>query len=921
MARTRSSEDLKSSRYYEFLESGPVPIGLVTLLAVLLGGILIDQVQKSFTPHYNPGSGNWFSIGFCSLAAAFVSGFSVKQVLRLNAQALAESRERERVQGELKHLLSSVRCVLWHAQVEEVDGEFLWETRVSQEEAAAKVIRLNIPAGEAFVDVWYRSKLKEDSIQCDANAIRAFRTGSPGYTNEYRCILENGEVCWFYEDVQIERLGKNRYYVIGACVDITELKAVEEKLDAERVMLRTLIDSLPDPIFVKDSKSRIVLENSAWLQQVGAEHHEEVVGKTDFDYFPIEFAQPFFEDEQEIIRTGVPLLTRTESSVGHDGQKKWYWTTKVPLRDSQGRITGIVGVNRDITVRKREEEELRTALHDVEEARQLAEQNSKLLEVQKEDLAEARDQALASTRAKSEFLANMSHEIRTPMNGILGITELMLGTPLTSDQRELAKTIRSSADALLTVINDILDFSRIEAGKMQIDLTDFNLRSVMEEVTDLVASSAFRKNLEVACLFPSNVPEYLQGDPARIRQVLTNLMGNAVKFTEKGEVRLEANVLAETEREVKVRIGVIDTGIGIPQDAQSKIFESFTQADGSTTRRFGGTGLGLTISRHLTELMGGRIGVTSEPGKGSEFFIELTLAKQLQPVSHVPLPMPELMNGLRVLVVDDNETNRKVLHEQLASWGCIPEHATSGQIGLEMLSTATEKGTPFQVGILDMQMPEMDGEQLASKITGNDAIQKLPLILYTSIGERGTLEEMREKGFSAVLLKPARQSQLFNVILSVLDGSNIKDRNALEVSLASRPALNVDVLLAEDNDINQMVAQMMLDRFGCRTTLADTGKKALEAMSYSTFDVILMDVHMPDMDGYQATVAIRELGQHQSSRIPIIGMTAKAMPGDREIAINAGMDDYIVKPVRPDELYEMLRKWGTHAPQSHQSAR
>jgi len=910
MADSDASVDPTGKSGRQHFGFGPFSTALVTLLAVLAGAVLVNLAQKLFTPHDSHSSENWLTVGFCAFAAAIVSWFAAQKGDRLAKSAIAEISERERLQSELRHILSSVRCLLWHANVVQDNGDFLWETHVSHEEAAKKILPIEVPPGQPFADAWYRCKIQEDSIRCDANAINAFRTGSPGYRNEYRCVLDSGEVKWFYEDVQIEHLGNRKYYVIGACVDITALKTAEEKLDEERVMLRTLIDNLPDMVFVKDTQSRFVLENAAHLKHLGALTQDENLGKTDFDLFPREIAQPFFDDEQEILRTGKPLLNRIEASQDRDGNTQWFWTTKVPLRDSQGRITGIVGVNRDVTAQKKEQEELNQAMRQIEDAKRIAEHHAELLEIQKVELAEARDLALASTHAKSEFLANMSHEIRTPMNGILGITELLLSTKLTNEQHDFASTIRTSSDALLTVINDILDFSRIEAGKMQVEVTDFNLRTVMEEVTDLVASNAYRKRLEVACLLPGEVPERVQGDPARLRQVLTNLMGNAVKFTDKGEVRLEAALLQETDADATIRISVIDTGIGVPKAAQAKIFESFTQADGSTTRKYGGTGLGLTICRSLTELMGGHVAMTSEEGKGSAFYIELKLPKQTGVEQNEPHLAPELMSNLRVLIVDDNATNRRVLHEQLASWGCKPEDATSGMEGLEMLCSAAETDNPFRVAILDMQMPDMDGEETATRIVANEKLSSIPLILYTSIGEYGTAEQMRLKGFVAVLTKPARQSQLFNVMLSVLGDQKFHNGFAGSVAAEPRKPLGLRVLLAEDNEINQMVAQMMLDRFGCETRMVETGKLAVEAIYESRFDVVLMDVHMPDMDGYQATEEIRRFESTSGWKTPIIAMTAKAMPGDREVGLAAGMDDYIIKPVRPDELYEVLKRWG-----------
>jgi CheY-like chemotaxis protein len=495
------------------------------------------------------------------------------------------------------------------------------------------------------------------------------------------------------------------------------------------------------------------------------------------------------------------------------------------------------------------------------------------------------------------------------MNGILGITELLLGTNLTEEQYDFACTVRSSADALLTVINDILDFSRIEAGKMRIEVTDFNLRTITEEVTDLVAGNAFGKGLELACFYESSVPERLQGDPARIRQVLTNLMGNAIKFTDAGEVSLEVRLVSRTEHAVTIRLSVIDTGIGISKESQAKIFESFTQADGTTSRKYEGTGLGLTISRQLTELMGGKIGIESELGKGSTFYIDLSLPISTEVEEPAEERAPVQMSGMRVLVVDDNATNRRVLREQLNSWRCRPVETASATEALAALNSASDSDDLFRVAIIDMQMPLTDGEQLGKMIREDHRFDAMPMILYTSIGDQGNSTQIHNGSFAAVLTKPARQSQLFEALKSILDDRKHVSARPKDDWQESVEPLSLNVLLAEDNEINQMVAKMMLGRFGCEVQAVNNGSLAVETLSQGFFDVVLMDVHMPEMDGYMATEAIRKQEAGTRRRIPIIAMTAKAMAGDRELCIAAGMDDYIVKPVRPEDLYSVLNKW------------
>ena len=656
------------------------------------------------------------------------------------------------------------------------------------------------------------------------------------------------------------------------------LKEGGETLESERRLLHAMLEHLPDHIYFKDAESRFIMISRALAKHFGFADPAEAIGKTDRDFFTEEHAAAALADEEMLMRTGEPVLGKEEEETWLDRPSTWVSTTKMPLRDEHGKVIGTFGISSNITARKNAEVAMEEAKIAAEEA----------------------------NRAKSDFLANMSHEIRTPMNGIIGMTELLLNTELTDEQREYAKLTNKSADSLLELINDILDFSKIEAGRLELDRHEFGLRDSIGDTLQTLAVRASEKSIELAYQIPPDVPDRLLGDLGRLRQIIVNLVGNAIKFTDVGEVVVSLAVESRAADKIRLRFSVRDTGIGVPEAKQKVIFEAFSQADTSTARRFGGTGLGLAISSQLVKLMDGEMTLESPAGGGSTFHFTAEFGV-VEESAKVPEAPSETLLGLPVLIVDDNETNRRILEEMLRNWDLSPTSVDGAEAAMAALEQAGRENRRYQIVLLDFMMPKIDGLELAREIGLHPDFGLPKMILLSSAGRPPKSEGLDKLDIARFLSKPVKQSELLDAIAEAM-GVATRDRTPegelVEIRNPDLPPM--EVLLAEDGRVNQVVAVKLLEGRGHRVTVASNGREAVEAIEKKRFDAVLMDIQMPEMNGYEATGKIREMEARSGRHVPIIAMTANAMKGDREKCIDAGMDDYIAKPVRSGELFRVL---------------
>ncbi len=757
-----------------------------------------------------------------------------------------------------------------HIARKDLQGRYVFVNRLFRdllEHAPAEIL------GKTDFDIFPQS-LAEKFRRDDQSVIDSGRPYRATEEHEKR-----GEVK-FYEVIR-SPIRENDGTLIGiqtAFWDVTDRKKTETALDIERYLLNALMETIPDNVYFKDAESRFLRISRAMAKWFGFDDPAEAIGKTDFDIFTEEHARQAYEDEQELMRTGRMVIGKEEKETWSGKSETWVSTTKAPLYDRQGRVVGTFGISRDIT-----------------EKRQAA-----------EALQAAKEAAEQANRAKSDFLANMSHEIRTPLNAVIGMTELVLDTELSSTQREYLAMVRESGESLLAVINDILDFSKIEAGKLDLERVQFELRDNLGDAMKSLGIRAGGKGLELTCHIADDVPDGLIGDPCRLRQIVVNLIGNAVKFTDEGDITLDIRLESCDDDEAVLHFTVIDTGIGIAPEKQKAVFEAFEQADASTTRRFGGTGLGLAISSRLVERMGGRIWVESEPSKGSQFhFTARFKVVYRRPEDRLPEYLPSI-SDMRVMVVDDNSTNRMILSEMLLSWEMRPVCAASAREAIGQLRRAAENNERIPLILTDSNMPEMDGFALAERVKDDSSLSS-PIIMMLTSGDRPEdISRCDELGIKSYLIKPVKRSELFDAIVASLGLLSPKENRSFTLSVPAAKPLKI--LLAEDSLVNQKLAIGLLERAGHEVTAVGDGREVLSVWRRQPFDLILMDVQMPEMDGLEATAKIREIEKNEGGHIPIIAITAHAMKGDEEKCLSSGMDGYVAKPIRVQLLFETIAK-------------
>jgi two-component system sensor histidine kinase/response regulator len=850
--------------------------GLIALFALPAVAWFVTAIGlRTPSPDAMPGQNlaiAWLSMASVMAASELSRGTaSSRAIVRQEATSLPPSTA-PTIESEAAVLLDGLmQAIPDDIYFKDRDGRFL---RINS--AKATRTGLSDPAQA-------RGKTDYDFFQTEhalaaQDAERAImETGVPMIDHEERLVWPDGHISWVSATkVPLRDMAGRAIGTLGISRDITRQHEMDELLHQERDRLRTLIDNLPDYIFIKDSHFRFVTVNKAHALTFNCKDESELIGKDDFQFCPPALAEFYREDDRRVLE-GQVLVNREEAFQTASGENRWVLTTKVPLRSKSGDVTGLVGICRDITDRKYAEFELQRA----------------------------KEAAEVANKTKSEFLANMSHEIRTPMNAVLGMTELVLGTELTATQRDFIETAHQSAESLMEILNDILDFSKIEAGRIELETYPLDIRECLGDAMRTMSVRAHSKKLELACRIAPEVPTMVVGDGLRLRQVVLNLVGNAIKFTEKGEVVLGVDYIQGHNDDIELHFQVRDTGIGITPEQQQRIFKAFEQADSSMTRRFGGTGLGLAISARLTELMGGSIWVESRYGLGSTFHFTVKLQAATQPVNRTVVK-PQNVRGLKVLIVDDNETNRRILEEMCTNWQMRPSSVADANAALELLQREAAAGEPFPLVLTDASMPEIDGFTLIEHIRGQATISSTIIVMLTSVDQRPDPKREKALNIRSFLVKPVKQSDLFDAIVEAVHGEiELPEAEIPGNRLANIPPLRI--LLVEDSLPNQKLAIGLLSRFGHTLELAVNGQIAFETATTGQFDLILMDIQMPVLNGLEATKLIRTWESSRGRHVPIVAMTAHAMKGDRETCLAAGMDGYVSKPVRPLELAEALQ--------------
>jgi PAS domain S-box-containing protein len=810
----------------------------------------------------------------------------------------------EQLMHRYKDLVDSINGIVWESDV--VTMQFTFISR-----QAEAILGYPVEQWLSSPTFWVDHMHPEDRSWAPQYCLEKVRQHH-GHTFEYRMLAADGRTVWIQDRVSVLVENGQVTKLRGILEDITARKEAEGMLRASETQHRLTLEIATDGLWDWDLTTGQAHYSPSWIRLLGLEQEKIPLGnisdwKTRVHPDDCPWVEQAMNDHLEGRTAGFVI----EHRVRHrSGEWKWFSLRgKVTRWDEAGRPACMMGAMSDITERRLSDAALAQAAQE--------------LERKNHELEEARDKAIDAAKIKSEFLATMSHEIRTPMNGIIGMTGLLLDTVLSDEQREYADMVRRSGEHLLDIINDILDFSKIEAGKLDLEHLDFDVRTTVEDTLALVAERAYAKGLEIACIVQSDVPPGVHGDPGRLRQVLVNLLGNAIKFTERGDVVLTVTLVNDDEagssEGLLIKFEVTDNGIGLTSEQQAKLFQPFTQADGSTTRKFGGTGLGLAICKKLVETMGGKIGVRSTAGMGSTFWFTVRCTGCAGDVRQAP-PIPASLQGSRTLIVDDQLICRQTLEHQLCVKALAYKSAEDGARALDLLRDAVERGEPFDLAILDLQLPDMDGLELARRIKAELPISSTRLILLTSLGRRGDAKAAQAAGIAAYLTKPIRQSQLYECLGLVLASAPPATSGAAKppAPLITRHSLSEAqaqsrgrILVAEDNPVNQKVAVKMIEKLGHRVDVAGNGREAVEALERIPYAVVLMDCHMPVMDGFQATHAIRR-HERGSRRTPIIAMTANAMQEDRKQCLDAGMDDFLSKPVASKSLAETLNRWLPH---------